>query len=67
MPLALNYQPEFHFPFEPNKHYVYLKHPEDLEKLADLDPRPYAEASRELWETRFKPTAMARDVIAMLG
>jgi len=53
MPLALNYIPEYPFPFEKDKHYVYIEKPEDLMKLKDIDPIPYAEAAWETYQKYF--------------
>ena len=53
MPMALNYKPYYPFPFEANKHYVYLEKPEDIVKLNDIDPQPYADASTELYNQYF--------------
>lgn len=55
MPLVLNYCPTYDFSFEPNKHFLYLEKPEDLEKLEYINPEPYAKASEELWHKYFKP------------
>lgn len=49
MPLALNYQPQYPFPYNANEHYVYLEKPSDIEKLVDIDPKPYAEKSMEIY------------------
>lgn len=53
MPLALNYKPEYPFPFEAGKHYVYVEKPENLMILKDIDPIPYAEASLETYNKYF--------------
>lgn len=49
MPLALNYKPEYPFPYNPNEHYVYLEKPSDISNLVDIDPQPYAEKSIEIY------------------
>ena len=66
MPLALNYQPHYPFPMNAGEHYVYLKDPEDLLSLQDIDPAPYAEASRQLWVDHFSPIGMARTLKALI-
>jgi len=53
MPLILNYTPEYPFPFEKNKHYVYINKPEDLINIRDIDPIPYHEASIETYDKYF--------------
>lgn len=55
MPLVLNYIPEYPFRFEPNNHYVYLEQPSDLSKLEFLDPEPYSEKSKEIYNQYFSP------------
>lgn len=60
IPLAMNYQPRYPFPFEPGVHYVKLETPEDLLKLRDINPKPYHEASRYLWNECLCPSAMVR-------
>jgi hypothetical protein len=49
MPLVLNYKPEYPFPYNPDEHYVYLEKPSDIDKLIDLDPKPFAEKSVEIY------------------
>lgn len=49
MPIALNYIPVYPFKYEPNKHYVYLEKPEDILRLSDIDPEPYAQKSLEIY------------------
>lgn len=55
MPLVLNYIPEYPFSFEPNNHYVYLEQPSDLSKLEFLDPEPFAEKSKQIYNQYFSP------------
>ena len=48
MPLALGgYKPNYGFEFKEGIHYFYIDKPEDIEKLKDIDPRPYSEASKQ--------------------
>lgn len=49
MPLALNYKPCYPFEYNANEHYVYLEKPEDIAKLNDIDPEPYANKSLEIY------------------
>ena len=65
IPQALDYQPYYPFPHEPNKHYVYLEKPEDVIKLKDIDPAPYAQASSELYEKYFSPVSAANLLIKL--
>lgn len=55
MPIALNYKPEYPFPFEPGVDYVYLEKPEDLDSLYKIDPIPFSERSRLNYENYFSP------------
>ena len=55
MPLVLNYTPHYPFPFVPNQDYVLLERPEDLLKLNDIDPTPFAERSRFVYKEYFSP------------
>lgn len=67
MPLVLNYQPHYLFPFEPDRHYVYIERPEDLtEKLPGCDHREYAERSREVWRDHYCPAAVSRKLIELV-
>jgi hypothetical protein len=55
-PLAITYVPKYyHIPCNPYEHYYYLKTPEDLNKLPDVDPIPYYNASKYLWENYLRP------------
>lgn len=53
MPLALNYKPEYPFPFEPGIDYVYLEKPSDLNHLDQIDPVPFSRRSRFNYEKYF--------------
>jgi hypothetical protein len=55
MPLVLNYQPIYPFEFIPNKDYVLIEKYEDLFKLKDMDPEPFAEKSKEIYNNYFSP------------
>jgi hypothetical protein len=65
IPLVLNYIPEYPFEMIPNKHFVYIEKPEDMAKLRDIDPKPYSEASRFLWNNYFSPVGMAKTLIKL--
>jgi|GEM_PF-4143310 len=67
MPLVLNYQPHYPFLFEPDVHYVYVDSVEDVDKLYELDPQPFAEASRQLWRDYFSPQGMARTMAKLIS
>ena len=60
MPLALNYQPFYPFPFEPGVHYVYLQSPDDMLALQDIDPQPFAAAAAQVYRDYWSPAGMAR-------
>ena len=53
MPLALNYKPIYPFEFEPNKHYFYLEKIEDLNKLKEINPMPFAKQSIDMYKKYF--------------
>ena len=55
MPLALNYVPNYPFDFIPNKDFVLLESPEDLIKLQNIDPNPFAERSKYIYSEYFSP------------
>ncbi len=55
MPMALNYIPNYHFPFIPDQDYLLLKSPDDLLKLKDIDPTPFAERSKIIYDQYFSP------------
>lgn len=67
MPLALNYDPFYPFPFEPGVHYYRLYKPSDLTSLGDVDPRPYAAKSYETWERYFSPVGMAMLLLELIA
>lgn len=67
MPLALDYKPYYPFFFEPNKDYVFLEKPEDLEKLKDVDPEPYARRSVELYNRYYDPDVIGLALIEKFG
>jgi len=60
MPLALNYIPHYEYDFIPDKHFLYLKSPNDLERLKTEDPRPYARESAKLWDNYLKPQSAGK-------
>jgi len=67
MPLALNYIPEYPFPFEKDKHYVYVEKPEDLMKLQDIDPVPYAEAAWETYQKYFSAVGSSKLFVEIMN
>lgn len=67
MPLALNYKPTYTFNMEPGKHYFYLDKPEDLSRLIDTDPKPFAQASDHLYYEHFSPYGSAKTLLSILG
>lgn len=56
MPLALNYIPNYPFSFIPNEDFILLESPEDLLKLKDIDPAPFAERSSIIYNEYFSPS-----------
>lgn len=57
IPMALNYQPVYKFPFEPNVHYYYMENPDSLLDLEGINAIPYHTRSVQLWENYFKPSS----------
>lgn len=66
MPLALNYQPTYPFPMRPGIEYVFLRSPDDLQRLREIDPAPFAAASQRLWRDYFSPKGAARTLIKLV-
>jgi len=67
IPLALNYEPHYPFEMRPGRDYVFLKEPQDLDMLADIDPTPFAEASSRLWDLYFSPRGMAATLLELVN
>jgi hypothetical protein len=65
IPLALNYDPHYPWGMVPDVHYVKLNKPEDMAKLREIDPEPYARASRRLYYDRFSPYGMANTLLEL--
>jgi hypothetical protein len=63
IPLVMNYQPHEIVPFIANKDYVYIKSPDELCHLETVDPKPFAQRSRELYVAALSPTANANYII----
>jgi hypothetical protein len=66
LPLAMNYQPTYGFPMVAGEHFVLLKEPHDLACLQNIDPRPYAAASRQLYADHFSPVGMAKTLLSLV-
>ena len=66
MPLALNYQPTYPWPMTPGEDYVLLTGADDLLKLRDIDPAPYAAAADRLYQTYWSPRGMARVLVELV-
>ncbi|GAH15741.1 unnamed protein product, partial [marine sediment metagenome] len=47
-------------------HYVYIKEPEHLLKLKDIDPIPYHEASVETYEKYFSAKGSSRVFVELM-
>lgn len=67
IPLALNYDPYYPFDIKPGVHYVRLNNPEDLATLRDINPEPFAKASRQLYFDHFSSYGMAKTLIKITG
>jgi hypothetical protein len=66
IPMAMNYQPIYEYPFYPNEHYVLLNKPNDLEKLRDIDAHYYARQSRWIWDHYLRPDKAAALLLRMI-
>ncbi len=66
MPMVLNYKPRYDFKFLPDKHYIYVQKPADLERLKHLDLSSFAEASNSIWENYYRPEAAADYLLQLL-
>ena len=67
MPLAINYSPHYCWPFRAGKEYVLLETPDDLKKLKDIDPAPFAEASKRIFGDHLSPRGMAATLLQLLS
>ncbi len=66
MPLAMTYVPTYPFEMIPNKHFALINSPSDLIKLRDIDPVPFAEASKFLYDNYFSPVGMSNLLIKLV-
>lgn len=66
IPLAMNYVPHYPFEMEPGKQFVLLNSPEELASLRDIDPKPYAQASRQLYYDHFSAYGIAKTLIKLV-
>jgi len=66
MPLALDYQPSYSFPFLPNVHYLYLDSPSMLDDLDKIDPEPFAKRSKALWRNYYCPSTFTNLFLSIL-
>ena len=67
MPLALNYKPIYPFEFEPNKHYFYLEKIEDLNKLKEINPMPFAKQSTDMYKKYFCFESIPNNFLKFFG
>lgn len=67
MPLALNYEPLYDFPFHPNEHYLKLNSPNDLEQMIKTDPEKYRIQSKILWDNYFRPDKATKMLLKAAG
>jgi hypothetical protein len=65
-PLVLNYKPVYPFEFEPMKQYVYIKDFTNLELLDEIDPRPFAEQSKNVYANHFSPNGLSRTLMDVI-
>lgn len=66
IPLAMNYKPTYLFEMEPNKQFILINKPEDLAKLRDINPEPFAQASRQLYYDHFSDYGAAKTLIKIV-
>ena len=67
IPMVLNYIPTYPFPMQPMVDFYYVEKPEDLAALRTVDPRPFALASRSLYENYFSPKGMSRTLLRLIS
>lgn len=67
MPIAMNYQPVYEYPFYPGDHYFLMESPDDLEKLRDLNAHHYARQSRWIWDNYLRPDRAVSLLLRILG
>lgn len=63
IPLAMNYEPHYSFSMKAGEQFVLLKKPEELAILRDINPEPYAQASRQLYYDHFSAYGAAKTLI----
>ena len=66
MPMALNYKPEYSFPFNAGEHYFYFENMEDLVKIKDVDPLPFHKKSVEAYDKWFSPKGSAEVLLDII-
>jgi len=66
IPLAMTYIPTYEFPMNPNEHFLLLEKPNDLEKLIYTDPKPFAQASDQLYYDHFSAYGAAKTLISIV-
>lgn len=66
IPLALNYKPEYPFPFIANEHYYYIENMEDVKNLKNIDPMPFHYKSLEVYDKYFSPKGNADILLNIL-
>lgn len=66
IPLALNYDPYYPFQIKAGVHYVKLNKPEDMATLRDINPEPFAAASRQLYFDHFSSYGMAKTLVKLV-
>lgn len=66
IPLILNYQPTYQFPFKASEHYIYMTKPEQLDTLKDINPQPYSDAITQVYNDYFSPVGMAKELIRLV-
>lgn len=67
MPLALNYEPCYPFPFRAGKEFFLLTGADSLREMDDTDPRPFREASEAVYERYFSPKGLAGLLLDLLS
>lgn len=67
IPMAMNYCPVYPFSFEKDIHYKYVEKPDDLLALQHIDPLPFHNRSKQLWDDYFRPDKAAALLLSSIG
>ena len=66
IPLAMNYIPTYPFEMKPGTHFYKMEKPSDILKLREINPLPFVEASKYLYNNYFSPIGMSKLLIKLV-